>query len=128
MEKRIFIILTFVVLTIYGCATPGKESFKLGLELARQDRLEEAIAMYEDALKKEPRISDYPKYLAAMRDAKSKLSMRHVQRAQAILKQMPLTYGQVKAAYQEVEKAEHLTPKDSNVLNLMSLIKSEMIT
>ncbi|MBI5049720.1 MAG: hypothetical protein HZC11_02300 [Nitrospirae bacterium] len=123
MKKRIFIILTVFALSIHGCATPGRESFNLGQELAKQNRLEESIAMYEDALKKEP---DNPEYLSAIKDAKGSLSARYVQSAKAILDVTPLTYGQARGAYQEADKASRLTPEDSNAVNLKNFIKSEM--
>jgi len=123
MEKKIFIVFTMLVLAVYGCATPGRESFNLGQELAKQDRLDEAMAMYEDALKKEP---DNSEYVSAMKKAKNALSEKHMQRAKAILSQMPITYEQAKTAYQEVDKANRLTPENPDVKKLVSLITSEM--
>ncbi|MBI5409793.1 MAG: hypothetical protein HZA14_10545 [Nitrospirae bacterium] len=122
MRKKV-VLLAAIMLAVYGCATPGKESFKLGQELSRQDRLEEAIAMYEDALVTEP---DNVEYRSAMRVAKGQLSQKHAQNAKAIMDRLPLNNEQAKAAYQEVEKASRLTPENSDVIKLKSLIKSEM--
>ena len=124
MKKRVLIIFAvFTLFIIYGCATPGRESFDLGQELAKQNRLEESIAMYEDALKKEP---DNPEYLSAIKNAKGSLSARYMQSAKAILNVTPLTYGQARGAYQEADKASRLTPENSEVVNLKNFIKSEL--
>ncbi|MBI4681870.1 MAG: hypothetical protein HY757_02065 [Nitrospirae bacterium] len=123
MKNRIFIILAALMLAVYGCATPGNESFNLGQELAGQDRLEEAIAMYEEALVKEP---DKPEYKNALANAKGVLSSKHMQSAKSIMGQSPINYEQVKAAHQIIEMSSRLTPENPDVVTLKKLIQSEM--
>ncbi|MBI4839198.1 MAG: hypothetical protein HY806_08705 [Nitrospirae bacterium] len=123
MKNKVVIMIVFFALAVYGCATPGKESFDLGQELVKHNRFEEAMSMFEDALKKEP---GNPEYDSAYKKTRSSLSARYSQGAKAKFSQTPLTFEQVKVAYQEAEKASQLTPEDEEVLKLRNLIKSEL--
>ncbi|MBI4689723.1 MAG: hypothetical protein HY754_05610 [Nitrospirae bacterium] len=112
-----------IALFVYGCVTPGKESFNLGKDLAAQNRLEDAISMYEEAVAKEPGNEEYKNVL---RQARILLSKRYVERAQTVLSVKPLTYDQLKNAYKEADKALNLFPDDKDIVNIVEKIKSEM--
>jgi tetratricopeptide (TPR) repeat protein len=123
MRKINLTLLIILSMVIFGCATPGMDSFKLGQELAKNNRLEEAIAMYEDALAKEPKNTEYQDIL---KKAKESLSAQHLAKARSILAKKPLTYDQVGLSYQEAEKALKLTPESRDAVNLVKQVQSEM--
>jgi tetratricopeptide (TPR) repeat protein len=123
MRKRNLTLLVVLSMVIYGCATPGGDSFKLGQELAKNNRLEEAIAMYEDALAKEPKNAEYRDNLKM---AKGTLSARHLEKAKSILANRPLTYDQARLSYQEAEKALRLTPENPNAASFVKQVQSEL--
>ena len=122
--KRILLLLVIIgAMVIYGCVTPGTESFNLGMELARSNRLEEAIAMYEDALAKEPQ---NPEFTEALKKAKEALSAKHLEKAKTLFAQTPLTYDRAMSAYQEADKASRVAPDSRQAAALKSDIKSEL--
>jgi len=122
--KRILLLLVIIgAMVIYGCVTPGTESFNLGQDLAKSNRLEEAIAMYEDALAKEPQ---NPEFTEALKKAKEALSGKHLEKAKALFAQAPLTYDRAMAAYQEADKASRVAPDSRQAATLKSDIKSEL--
>lgn len=123
MRKRDLILMIILSMVVFSCATPGKDSFKLGQELAKNNRLEEAIAMYEDALAKEPKNTEYRDVL---KKAKESLSAKHLEKARSILARKPLTYDQVGLSYQEAEKALRLTPESRDAASLVKQVQSEM--
>src|SRR3972149_8014371 len=116
MRKRNLALLAVLSMVIYGCATPGGDSFKLGQELAKNNRREEAIAMYEDALAKEPKNAEYRDIL---KKSKETLSAKHLERAKSILASKPLTYDQARLSFQEAEKALRLTPENANAASIV---------
>ena len=122
--KRILLLLVVIgAMVISGCVTPGTESFNLGQELARSNRLEEAIAMYEDALAKEPQ---NPEYAESLRKAKEALSGKHLEKAKTLFAQTPVTYDRAMSAYQEADKAARIAPDNRQAAALKSDIKSEL--
>lgn len=123
MRKGFMILFIIFALSICGCATPGKESFNLGQDLAKQNRWEEAKAMFEDALAKEPQNTEY---LEALKRSKEALSARHMEKARSILAQTPITYDKARSAYQEAEKALSLVPKSKDAESLVAKVKSEL--
>lgn len=123
MRKRNLTLLIVLSMVIYGCATPGGDSFKLGKDLAKNNRLEEAIAMYEDALAKDPKNAEYQDTL---KKAKDTLSAKHQEKAKSLLANRPLTYDQARLSYQEAEKALRLTPESPDAANLAKQVQSEL--
>jgi len=123
MRKRNLTLLIVLSMVIYGCATPGGDSLKLGQELAKNNRLEEAIAMYEDALAKEPKNAEYRDIL---KKAKETLSAKHLEKAKSILASKPLTYDQARLSSQEAEKALRLTPENPNAASIVKQVQSEL--
>lgn len=123
MRKRNLTLLIVLSMVIYGCATPGGDSFKLGQELAKNNRLEEAIAMYEDALAKEPKNTEYRDIL---KNTKETLSATHLEKAKSILASKPLAYDQARLSLQEADKALRLTPESTNAASIVKQVQSEL--
>jgi len=123
MRKRNLTLLLILSMVLYGCATPGRDSFKLGQELDKNNRLEEAIAMYEDAVAKEPKSAEYRDTL---KKAKETLSAGHVEKAKSFLANKPLTFDQARLSYQEAEKALKLTPENPNAASVAKQAQSEL--
>lgn len=123
MVRRFWFLSLIGLLLILGCVSAGKESFNLGQDLAKKNRLEEAIDMYKDALAKEPQNTEY---MESLNKAKDSIAKRHLDKARSHLSQMPLTYDSVKAAYQEAEKALKYSPESKDSTTLVNKIKSEM--
>lgn len=108
---------------LFGCAGPGQESFNLGRQLAGQDRLEDAIAKYEQAAAQEP---DNPEYKQVLVQAKGMLANRFKEKAKSTLSLPFHTTDQLKGAYEDAEKARKLVPNDPETLKLLERIKAEM--
>ena len=65
MKKIGMLMLTgCLFILLWGCATPGQESFNQAQEFLKQNRLEEAIARLEQAIVQEPNQSEYKKALS----------------------------------------------------------------
>ena len=123
MKTRILVLLFILAIIVYGCATAGRESFTLGQELEKKNRLEDARAMYEEALAKEPGNQEYAD---ALRKIKGLLVKPHMEKAQALLSQQPVTFDQLKNALNEADKASKLQPENAEVKSLTDRIKGEM--
>ncbi len=115
--------LVLAALAISGCAGPGSESFHLGQQLAGTDRMEEAVAMYEDALAKEPGNLEY---MDALKRSKGSLAEKHLEKARSALSSHPLTHDRAQAAYQEAEKALSLVPASPQAEDSVRQSKSEL--
>jgi len=125
MKKRLLLLSIIVLLAFSGCAAPGKKSFDVGLDLVKNNRLEEAIAMFEDALSKEP---GNKKYLEELKQAKSSLSTEYMKRARSILARTYITYDQAMSAYRLAEKALKLVPESKELDILVRDAKSKLDT
>ena len=69
-------VLCVMLIMLFGCATPGQESFNEAQTFLAQNRLEEAIARLEQAIVKEP---DQPEYKKALRDARALLEKKRLE-------------------------------------------------
>lgn len=65
-----------LLMMLWGCATPGQESFNQAQEFLKQNRLEEAIARLEQAIAQEPGQSEYRK---ALLETKALLEKRRLE-------------------------------------------------
>ena len=80
--KILYGLLVLVILMwLWGCVV-GQESFKMGQDLGKQQRWEEALAFYEKALQEDPKNNDY---LAALTKAKQEAAKLHFQKAESML-------------------------------------------
>ncbi|MBA4393928.1 MAG: hypothetical protein C0407_10285 [Desulfobacca sp.] len=123
-ENRLFAFLPLLgLLVLFGCAGPGQESFSLGKQLAGQDRLEEAMAKYEQAVAQEP---DNPEYRQTLNQVKNMLAGRLKEKIKSALSQPFLSTDQLRAAYDDAEKARKLVPNDQEARQLLERAKSEL--
>ncbi len=123
-NKRFLLLLPLLILMVLsGCVTPGRESFDLGRQLAGQNRLEEAIVKYEQALALEPDNAEYKQILGK---ARGMVADKLKEKIKASLSQTSLSVDQLKTAYEDAEKAIRLVPTDQEAKSLLARIKSEM--
>jgi curli biogenesis system outer membrane secretion channel CsgG len=112
-----------MVFSMYSCVTPGQESFNQGQGLDRQNRLEEAISLYEDAVAKEP---DNKEYRATLDKARDMMASVRMDKAKSLLEVKPVTIDRLKSAQYEADKAQKYRPDSDEVRRLLSGIKSDM--
>jgi curli biogenesis system outer membrane secretion channel CsgG len=80
MKKIGMLMLTgCLFILLWGCATPGQESFNQAQEFLKQNRLEESIARLEQAIVLEPKQLEYKK---ALEEAKTLLEKRRLEEKQ----------------------------------------------
>lgn len=114
----------FAVAAIFGCSPPaGKESFQRGLSLQSQHRYEDAIAMYEEAIAKEPGNASYREGHKA---AKAALLDKQLEAAKGSIAAGPAEYGKLNAALAIVEKALALDPENAAAKALSASLKTDM--
>ncbi|RPI76063.1 MAG: hypothetical protein EHM45_14025 [Desulfobacteraceae bacterium] len=85
-SKRLCGLWSLVILAGLWNCVPSQESFKMGQDLGKQQRWEEAIAFYEKALLEDPKNSDCQ---AALTKAKQEAAKLHFQKAESMLTQSP---------------------------------------
>jgi len=116
-----------VVLTLaafFGCAPPaGKSSFQRGLTLQGQQRYEDAISMYEEAVAKEPGNATYREGYKAV---KSALVNKHLNGAKSILADGQADFVKLNSALTAVDKALALEPANPVAKELSTSIKNDM--
>lgn len=123
MKIRLLVFFFIAAFFVYGCATPGRESFELGQNLAKQNRLEEAFVMYEDAAAKE---ADNQEYKDALNQARELLVKRHLEKARSFVDMRHLTFDHLRNAQNSVDKALKLSPVSEDAKKLSEVVKSEM--
>lgn len=117
------VLISACLLTLYGCVATGKESFDLARELERQNRLNEAVSLYEDALAKEP---DNRNYKNALLDTKALLVKRHIDNARSLAGAKPLSLDNLKKAQNEADKALRYSQDNVEAKQLSAYIKKQM--
>jgi tetratricopeptide (TPR) repeat protein len=110
--------MVVVALLVVGCAAGGAE-FELGQTLARQQKWDEAIRAYEQALQKEP---GHPQYTAALAQARTAAAEGQLRRATAAAGTMG-TIPEVDQGLQAVELALRYDPRHELSLKLQSRLK-----
>ena len=78
MLARILVCACISTLLFAGCATPGKDSFGTARELEKQQRYEDALSVYEEAVTMEP---GNPEYRAALNSIRSLLASQILENA-----------------------------------------------
>ncbi len=120
MRARFYPFIFLLVMLVYGCATPGKESFKIGLELENQNRLEESLSMFDDAVAKERNNDEYA--IAAAR-VRQRLIAALTAKAKSFLDARPLTFEQLQQALTYAEKALKLDGNNADSAKLVEETK-----
>jgi len=123
MKMRFLILLFIAIFFVSGCVTPGRESFDLGQSLAKQNRLEEAFSMYEDAVVKEP---DNQEFKDALNQARELLVKRHMEKARSYVDMRPLTFDHLRNAQNSIDKALKIAPANDDAKKLNAAVKTEM--
>jgi tetratricopeptide (TPR) repeat protein len=123
MRARFFPFIFLLVMLVHGCATPGKESFKIGLELEKQNRLEESLSMFDDAVAKERRNDEYA---AAADRVRHRLIEALTARANSFLDTRPLTFEQLQQALTHAEKALKLDGNNADSVKLVEDTKRQL--
>ena len=119
MQHRLFLLFCVGASLICGCAGPGHESYKIGLELEKQNRLEESYCLLEEAVNQSMGSSEYSE--ACLR-VKEGLISQHLKKANGLLETTPLTFGHLQQASGSVEKALKLDPAKKEVVKLKETI------
>ncbi|HBA88498.1 MAG TPA: hypothetical protein DCZ75_11120 [Geobacter sp.] len=113
-----------VIAAVFGCAgQAGKDSFQRGLSLQSQHRYEDAIAMFEDALAKEPGNSSYKDGYKAARQA---LVAIQIESAKTTLESGQGNFEKLNAALTSVDKALALDPANPVAKGMSTSIKADM--
>jgi curli biogenesis system outer membrane secretion channel CsgG len=123
IKIKILVLFFIIAFFVSGCVTPGKESFDLGQSLAKQNRLEDAFAMYEDAAAKEP---DNQEFKDALNHARALLVKKHLEKTKLHADMKPLTFDNLKNAQNSIDKALKIAPADDEVKKLSAAVKTEM--
>ncbi|BCG47311.1 hypothetical protein GEOBRER4_n2140 [Citrifermentans bremense] len=117
-------VLALAFAAVFGCAPPaGNESFQRGLMLQNQQRYEDALSMYEDALSKEPENATYHESYKA---AKASLINKQLEGAKSQLAAGPADFTKLNSALSTVDKALALDPSNASAKALSSAIKSDL--
>jgi len=109
----VFLSLVFVL----GCAA-GKEGFKMGQELSKEGRWGDAIKFYEEALKEDPKNTEY---LQALTKATKELALIHYSKGRESLAANPdPSLPELKEIFKDVELAHSLDPENKAIITLFS--------
>ncbi len=111
-SRRIFFssFIVFICLT-WACAV--SESFKIGQEMAKDRRWDDAIAYYEKALKESPDNSDYK---AALAEARRESARVHYDKAKKAAESLPLQdLPGLERVMKEADKAFELDPQNAEI-------------
>ncbi|HOV89614.1 MAG TPA: CsgG/HfaB family protein [Syntrophorhabdaceae bacterium] len=118
---KLFFMLIISIVLVYGCVSPGKESFDTAQSLIKANRLEEAISMLEDAVAKEP---DNQEYKAELKRLKTSVAKSHIDSAKSLVDKKPVTIDNLNRAFTEAEKATRLNPDNDSYARMLESIKS----
>jgi tetratricopeptide (TPR) repeat protein len=122
MDTRYAVIALLILITA-GCAGPGRESFETARKLDAQNRFEDALSMYEDAVSKEAGNAEYRSGLEKVR---KQLASGYISAANRQLEKMPATYDLLRSAQSSIDKALRTDPESSEAKTASARIKSEM--
>ena len=116
--------VALVTVSFSGCApSAGMDSFGRGLSLQSQHRYEDAIAMYEEALAREP---DNARYDVALKSAKAALAGKHVDSARSILNEGQVDFAKLNSSLDQIDKALALEPSNPVAQEMSNSVKTQM--
>lgn len=121
--KRGLVLFFVSALFIYGCASSGKQTFEQGQELAKINRLEEAVSLYEDAVRQEP---DNQEYSDILKQARELLAKKHLDKAKSFMDTRPLTFDILRNAQNMADKSFKISSDNEDATKLSAGIKTEM--
>ncbi|HQB39401.1 MAG TPA: CsgG/HfaB family protein [Deltaproteobacteria bacterium] len=123
MHIRKTVLLGLCTLMMAGCASPGKESFDIGRELERQQRLEDALPMYEEALAKDAGNTEFK---AAADMVRGRLSKRLLETARQLMAATPQKYEDLRKAQEYVNRALKYDPSSADARSMSEALKAQM--
>src|SRR5262245_26898151 len=115
---RTGLVVATVALALAACAT-GKGYFDHGQALSGQQKCDEAIRAYEQALQKEP---GNPQYTAALAQARAGAAQEQLRNATAVAGQMA-QIAEVDRALQVVERGLRYDPQHAPSLAFQARLK-----
>lgn len=113
MKSRRIVFAIFILFVCSTWACVVSESFKIGQEMAKEKRWDEAIAYYEKALKESPDNSDYKSALAAAKQESAKVHYERAKNAASKLSQQDLPG--IERVMKEADKAYELDPQNAEI-------------
>lgn len=124
MRRSFAVVLALLLTVVWGCqTTESKKSFDQGRELYAQNRIEEAVSLYEEAIRQEP---DNQEYKDELKKAQERVVGRNMDKAKSYLDAKPMTFDQLKRAQAELDKALKISSGNQDVVKLSGQVKSEM--
>ncbi len=123
MFARILICAGISMILFAGCATPGKDSFGTARELEKQQRYEDALSVYEEAVTMEPGNAEYR---GALNSIRSLLASQTLENAKKQISITPLKYDNLSNAQGFVDKALKIDPANAEAKRMADSLKSLM--
>ncbi len=116
-KKRLFLAVLISLAFLLGCVA-GQESFKMGQDLNKKGRLDDAIVFYEKALKENPSNKEY---LQALTKAKQDLAMIHYRKSKESLAAKPdPSFPELSQIFKDADRARTLDPENKAITNLFN--------
>ena len=116
-KKRLLLAVLISLAFLLGCVA-GQESFKMGQDLNKKGRLDDAIVFYEKALKENPSNKEY---LQALTKAKQDLAMIHYRKSKESLAAKPdPSFPELSQIFKDVDRARTLDPENKAITNLFN--------
>lgn len=123
MLRRDLLLAGVAACVIGGCATAGKESFDIARELEKQQRFEDALPMYEDAVAKD---ASNPEYRGALNGIRARLARQLLVSAREQLNTSPLKYDNLRIAQGYVDKAMKVDRDNVEARSMAESLKGQM--
>ncbi len=125
MSARILVCACISMFLFAGCATPGKDSFGTARELEKQQRYEDALSVYEEAVAMEPGNAEYR---AALNSIRSLLASQILENAKKQINITPLKYDNLSNGQGFVDKALKIDPANIEAQKMADSLKNMMET
>jgi len=122
MYQRKKILMGLAILLAAGCASPGRDSFDIGREMEKQQRFEDALPLYEDALSKD---AENQEYKSAIFSVRQRLVKRLLDSAREQMNASPLRYDNLRSAQIQVGKALKMDKANADAISLSESLKGQ---
>jgi len=119
---RVILMCLFVLAVFFGCAV--SESYKMGQDLSKEKRWDDAIVYLTKALEEEP---DNQEVKAALKKAKQESARGHYEKARGVLGASPdSNLPTLRQAEKEVDIALGLDPENRDIKTLADTVKGKI--
>ena len=119
---RIFLVGIAVLILMYGCAV--SENYKMGQDLANQNRWDEAIGYFETALKEDPANTEFKSSLLHARQQAAKIHLGKAKQAQSAAPARNLR--SLEAVVKEGELAANLDPGNPEIKSFNDQLRGKV--